>query len=105
MTIANGKVSESMEEEFFIRSRPPPLEENLISKIAQKNPIENVEYGKLGGGCLSKPRYIEVHLKIPKSLYKQGEKVDIWLLKCHFLFRYMKNCLFDFFLGNNLLIQ
>ena len=84
MTIANGKVSESMEEEFFIRSRPPPLEENLISKIAQKNPIENVEYGKLGGGCLSKPRYIEVHLKIPKSLYKQGEKVDIWLLKCHF---------------------
>ena len=75
VTIANGKVSESMEEEFFVRSRPPPLEENLILQIGQKNPTENVEYGKLGGGCLSKPRYIEVHLKIPKSLYKQGEKV------------------------------
>ena len=74
--IANGKTSESMEEDFFVRSRPPQLEESLLTMASLKAPLENVEYGKVGSGCFSKAqRNIEISLKIPKPIFKQGEKV------------------------------
>ena len=74
--IANGKTSESMEEDFFVRSRPLQLEENLMTIASLKAPLENVEYGKVGSGCFSTAkRNIEIGIKIPKPIFKQGEKV------------------------------
>ena len=74
--IANGKTSESMEEDFFVRSRPPQLEENLLTMASLKAPLDNVEYGKVGSGCFSTAkRNIEIGIKIPKPIFKQGEKV------------------------------
>ena len=76
--IANGKTSESMEEDFFVRSRPPQLEENLLTIASLKAPLDNVEYGKVGSGCFSTAkRNIEIGIKIPKPIFKQGEKVYI----------------------------
>ena len=74
--IANGKTSESMEEDFFVRSRPMQLEENLLIMASLKAPLENVEYGRVGSGCFSKAqRHIEIGIKIQKPIFKQGEKV------------------------------
>lgn len=84
--IANGKTSESMDEDFFIRSRPPKMEENLIEMAARNLPLQNVEYGDIGGGCFSKPSHVEILVKLTKSVYKQGEKVHYvicrWLEQC-----------------------
>ena len=65
-----------MEEDFFVRSRPMQLEENLFIIASLKAPLENVEYGRVGSGCFSKAqRHIEIGIKIQKPIFKQGEKV------------------------------
>ena len=46
VTVGNGKTSESMDEEFFIRSRLPSIEEKLVEMEAANFPLKNVEYGR-----------------------------------------------------------
>ena len=74
--IGNLKTSESMEEEFFVRSKHSPTEEVQIIATSKKFPLENVQYGRLGGGLFSKPFFLEVLLKLPRSVYYQGEMVS-----------------------------
>ena len=38
-------------------------------------PLQNVEYGRVGGGCLARPATAEVFLALDRSLYKQGQRV------------------------------
>ena len=74
--MGNLKTSESMDEEFFVRSKMPPLDEAQIVTSSKKFPLENVQYGRLGGGCFSKPFYLEILLRLPRSVYHQGEMVS-----------------------------
>ena len=66
---------ESLEEEFFILSKHPPEVEALQEIREGKLPLENVEYGRLGGGCFVKKSHVELFIKIPRSVYKQGQYV------------------------------
>ena len=34
-----------------------------------------MEYGTLGGGCFVKKSHVELFIKIPRSVYKQGQYV------------------------------
>ena len=92
VTVGNGKTSESMEEEFFIRSRTPRDEEALIELASLNYPKKNVEYGRVGGGCLSKPSVVEICLNLDKTMFKQGEKVeDTHLVYRHFFVSFFPN--------------
>ena len=66
---------ESLEEEFFILSKNPPEIEALQEMQEGKLPKENVEYGALGGGCFVKKSHVELFIKMPRSVYKQGQYV------------------------------
>ena len=66
---------ESLEEEFFILSKNPPEIEALQEMQEGKLPKENVEYGALGGGCFVKKSHVELYIKMPRSVYKQGQYV------------------------------
>ena len=73
--MGNLKTSESMDEEFFLRSQLRPSDEAQIMAASKKLPLENVQYGRLGGGCFSKPFFLEVLLRLPHSVYYQGAMV------------------------------
>ena len=73
--MGNLKTSESMDEEFFLRTRLSLLEEAKIMAASKNLPLENVQYGRLGGGCFSKPFFLEVLLRLPRSVYYQGQMV------------------------------
>ena len=74
--MGNLKASESMDEEFFLRSHLLPADEAQIMSASKKLPLENVQYGRLGGGCFSKPFFLEVLLRLPRSVYHQGAMVN-----------------------------
>ena len=77
--IGNGKISESLEEEFFLRSRPGAAEEARIRATASSLPRENVEYGTIGGGCFSKES-LSLSLSIQTSKPEQNGNVDVLIL-------------------------
>ena len=66
---------ESLEEEFFILSKNPPEVVALQEMQEGKLPKENVEYGVLGGGCFVKKSHVELFIRMPRSVYKQGQYV------------------------------
>ena len=66
---------ESLEEEFFIHSRHDEDAEKMLDILADSMPKENVEYGDLGGSCFVKKSRAEVYLKLPQSVYKQGQRI------------------------------
>ena len=66
---------ESLEEEFFILSKNPPAIEALQEAQEGTLPLENVEYGVLGGGCFVKKSRVEIFVKLTKSVYKQGQYI------------------------------
>jgi len=66
---------ESLEEEFYILSKNPPEIEALQEMQEGKLPLENVEYGTLGGGCFVKKSHVEMFIKMEKSVYKQGQYI------------------------------
>ena len=66
---------ESLEEEFIIHSRDSPEIEAKQGALEPKLPKENVEYGVLGGGCFVKKSHVELYIKLPKSVYKQGQVI------------------------------
>ena len=66
---------ESLEEEFIIHSRDAPDVEAKQAALEVKLPKENVEYGELGGGCFVKRSHVELYMKLPKSVYKQGQYI------------------------------
>ena len=69
---------ESLEEEFYILSKNPPEIEALQEMQEGKLPLENVEYGTLGGGCFVKKSHVEMFIKMEKSVYKQGQYIRYW---------------------------
>ena len=56
-------------------SKNPPEIEALQAAQEGALPLENVEYGILGGGCFVKKSRVEIYVKLEKSVYKQGQYV------------------------------
>ena len=73
--LPNAKPSESLEEEFFVHSQPDSATEKMLLFQGNKFPRSNVEYGTLGGGCFSKTSCAEIFMKLPESVYKQGDQI------------------------------
>jgi len=73
--IPNSYPIESLEEEFFIHSRDSAEEEELQMAQELSLPKENTEYGSVGGGCFARKSHIEVHIKLDRSVYKQGQHI------------------------------
>lgn len=73
--IPNSYPIESLEEEFFIHSRDSREEEDAQMAQELSLPKENTEYGSVGGGCFSRKSHIEVHMKLDRSVYKQGQHI------------------------------
>merc|ERR1712223_287898 len=73
--IPNSHPIESLEEEFFIHSRDSLEEEEAQMAQELSLPKENTEYGSVGGGCFAKKSHIEVHIKLDRSVYKQGQRI------------------------------
>ena len=48
-------------------------EEKKLVKHGKTLPLENVEYGILGGGCFVKKSHVEIILQLEKSVYRQGQ--------------------------------
>ena len=74
--IPNAKPSESLEEEFFVNSRLDAVTEKRLLAQGKKLPRANVEYGTLGGGCFTPKSHAEIFLKLPNSVYKQGDTIS-----------------------------
>ena len=56
-------------------SKNPPEIEALQAAQEGVLPLENVEYGILGGGCFVKKSRVEIYVKLERSVYKQGQYV------------------------------
>ena len=44
-------------------------------KLGETLPLENVEYGVLGGGCWVRKSRVELFIKLERSVYKQGQYI------------------------------
>ena len=40
---------------------------------------ENCAYGTIGGSCFQKKSYVELYMKLDRSVYTLGEKIDVFL--------------------------
>ncbi len=68
------RVSHSLEEQFYIISVPDkdkelPKEEDL--------PKENYAYGEIGGHCFMKKAFVELCLRLEKSVYQLGDTINL----------------------------